>query len=424
MTEKDNHLNEVTISKPTAERAGALSLPKFEDLQTFGNVEVPLGAQLGAILERSSAQINCLVRDESLFKAADFYRRIIGRTKTNFTIQIENDPITTAQKVTDADLIPLVVTSAITPKLNELMFGNSNFGQLLADRFPVPNTENSKATPILHCVGIAKHGIKVLADVDKLENNSAIDPEEIRSQRINTIFGHLITPVDFRRILRSNLVRNIRIHVLGPVGTNISQAARKYAENIGITDKIDIIIYDAGITPLDYADIAADETQKSITSGSFPETLHLHVECAVYNDMWRLYKDRQIEAVFSDEQNMQLDTMQFAGILSMPELQEKVNKEGTIRIATHPSPKPLIAKWITSGIAKWIEASSNSAAALMVKRDEADACVTTASAVRVFTNHDLKTLHEFGSPNMIFTVASPLTQEQLNNILFQINRHI
>lgn len=237
--------------------------------------------------------------------------------------------------------------------------------------------------------------------------------EQKRSKRIKEFLGDILTATDVRRILQSSLVENIVLHALGPRGTNISQAAALYISRLGISHKAQVRIHDAGITPMEYAQIAAEETQTLLSNGRLPGKLHLHMECAVYNDMGKLYDQRAREAVFIDEQDMDLDTMQLGAAVTIEELQGVVAAQGSIRIATHPSPRSLILPWLDRGVATWVQASSNSAAARMVTNGEADACVTTASAVSLLSARGIRTLHEFGSPNMIFTVASPLTHDQL-----------
>lgn len=390
----------------------------LEDLRTFGKTQVPLGSKLGEQLEVTSAHVVCFVRKEQL-NAAETYRQIIGRTPNNFTIIESAELIVAAAAITTQQVAPIVITSAIDPQEKDIMFLNPSFGEILADRFPLPNPQNSSLSTILQCVGITQHGIEVLTQENdtKAQVVKGQNLEQKRSDRIKRVLGDIITPVDFRNILRSKQVKKINIHVLGPAGTNISQAAQLYAERQGISDKTNIIVYGSGIVPLVYAQIAAEETQESFATGSLPETLHLHVECAVYDSMWKLYQGRMEESVFIDEQDMALDSMQLAAQLSIDELRSIVQKEGKIRLATHPSPQPLVLPWITKGIAQWTEASSNSAAALMVTRGEADACITTASTIALLADKKIQTLHEFGSPNMIFTIASPLNQRLLRRYL-------
>lgn len=392
----------------------------LEVLQTFEKTEIPVGPEFGERLEATCAHITLFVRPDEQ-DAGDTYRRIIGQTGDKASLVVCEDPILLAQEETALDVIPLVINSAIDPQLKEMMFRNPDFGQLLADSFPVPSSSRPVATPILYTIGITRHGIVVLdqSDATAQTTTSVAYREKKRSARIKAVVGDIITPADFHDILHSQQVKYVIIHALGPAGTNISQASHLYAERIGITGKTEVTIHGVGITPLDYAQIAADETRASLSSGTLPETLHLHVECAVYNDMDRLYEERAEEAIFIDEQNMALDTMQLAAVVSMEELQNMVKSRGRIRIATHPSPRSLVLQWIERGLVEWIQASSNSAAALMVAKGQADMCVTTASSVGLLTKHgrEIHTLYEFGSPNMIFTIASSMTHKQLQRYL-------
>lgn len=388
------------------------------DLQAFEKAGVPLGPKLGEKLEVTTAHLVCCVRREEA-NAAIQYGRIIGRTPDNFTPVVCDDPLATARAINLKHTIPLVVTSAIDPALKELMFQNPDFGELLADRFPLPNPQNLNVTPILHCVGITKHGIETLTQESHAPNQipTSENPEGKRSDRLKAVLGNIVTPMDFQNILRSRLVKEVNIHALGPAGTNISQAAHLYIERVGISDKTNVIVHGFGITPLEYAEIAAEETRKSLLAGELPKILHLHMECAVFDGLGKLYQQRSEESIFIDEQDMALDSMQLAAQLNIDELRSIARGKGKIRIATHPSPRSLILSWINQGTAHWIEASSNSAAALMVTQDQADACVTTASTVTLLAKQNMHTLHQFGSPNMIFTIASPLSHRLLREFL-------
>ncbi|MCG7585295.1 hypothetical protein, partial [Photobacterium sp. OFAV2-7] len=51
-----------------------------------------------------------------------------------------------------------------------------------------------------------------------------------------------------------------------------------------------------------------------------------------------------------------------------------------------------------------IDASSNSDAAKLCAEGKVDACITTESARNI---HGLKTVHEFGSPEMLFFASLP-----------------
>ncbi|MBI2337782.1 hypothetical protein HYU95_01230 [Candidatus Daviesbacteria bacterium] len=103
--------------------------------------------------------------------------------------------------------------------------------------------------------------------------------------------------------------------------------------------------------------------------------------------------------------------MQLASIIEIEEL----TKKGRIRIATHPTPRPIIYPWEEQEIAEWIKATSNSAAAEMVVNGEADACITTGSSLA--GKEMLISRHMIGSPWMIFTIGTPLNQKQLQDFL-------
>ncbi|OGE19426.1 hypothetical protein A3D83_01430 [Candidatus Daviesbacteria bacterium RIFCSPHIGHO2_02_FULL_41_10] len=390
----------------------------LEDLQTFQQSGVSLGPKLGKELENTQNHIICFVRQKE-FAAASVYRKIIGRTPDNFSVLTCDNPVKRACNVNEKQVIPLVINSAINPNLKDIMFGSHNFGELLADRFPFSNTQDRKTTPILHCVGITKHGIEILAQKENTPDQifTSKNLEEERSARLRKTLGNIVTPTDFRNILRSLLVKEINLHALGPAGTNISQAAHLYIEKVRISNKTSILIHGSGITPLEYAQMAKEQTEKSLLTETLPETLHLHMECAVFDGMGSLYQQRAAESIFIDEQNMALDSMQLSAQLSIDKLRTIAKEKGKIRIATHPSPRSLVLPWINQGMAEWLEASSNSVAAVMVIENQADACVTTGSAVTLLAEQNLHTLHQFGSPNMIFTIASPLSHSMLQKYL-------
>ncbi len=393
---------------------GPIAQLRLEDLSSFEVAQIPLGPQLGERLEASAAQLVILTHPDN-HEAAMIYPRLIGRADDRSHVVLCNDPVAQAQEITEEGIIPLVVTRATDPMLKEMMFRNFNFGQLLADRFPVPNRNIPGATPILHCVGITQHGIRVLTEHADFSDSptEAQALEQKRSRRIKEILGDILTATDFHRILQSPLVEHVILHALGPRGTNISQAATLYISRLGISHKAQVRIHDTGITPMEYSQMAAEETERLLSIDSLPRQLHLHMECAVYHGMGELYEQRAREAVFSDVQDMALDNMQLGAKDSLEKLQQIVATQGSIRIATHPSPRSLVLPWLERRVATWIQASSNSAAARMVVNGEADACVTTASAVALLSSAGISTLHGFGSPNMIFTVASPLTHDQL-----------
>jgi hypothetical protein len=381
----------------------------IEQLQQFEPIRIALGEQFGDQLNAHPGHV-ALFASQSEINAAHVYKHILGKAKDSVSIHECENPMEQASQIEDSDVIPLVIHSATDPMLKDKLFGQAGFGELLADSFPVVSNERT-ASPILHCVGITRHGIQTL-------NMHAGQKEKSdRSQALKLTMGDILTPADFQTILRSPTIVGIHIHALGPEGTNIAQASRLYAHRLGIQDKTQIVVHDIGITPLEYAQIAAQKTEEDIYHNGRPTTLHLHVECAVYNNMGKLYEQRKTESVFADTQNMALDTMQLASFMDIDALNRLMRSQGVVRIATHPSPKPLIDTWVKRGVAQWIEASSNSAAALMVRRGQADACVTTASTVALMQKDAVQTLHEFGSPNMIFTIASPLSGESLKKLL-------
>jgi prephenate dehydratase len=92
---------------------------------------------------------------------------------------------------------------------------------------------------------------------------------------------------------------------------------------------------------------------------------------------------------------MNLDEMQLA---TRPELLPEI-KNGKIpkdwKIASHPSPAPLVRK-LGNPI---IFANSNAHAAELCQKGKTELCVTTESARKIY---NLKKVFSFGSPPMIF----------------------
>jgi hypothetical protein len=98
---------------------------------------------------------------------------------------------------------------------------------------------------------------------------------------------------------------------------------------------------------------------------------------------------------FFFKHSMLLDDMQLAGLSRET---SKLNEPASMVIATHVSPEPLVRCLVEAG-ARLVDAKSNAEAAQMCEEGNVTACVTTQSAQVL---HGLVTLHEFGSPLMIF----------------------
>lgn len=328
--------------------------------------------------------------------AAEDYRAVIGKEAGDFRILPVDDPINEASRVDSPDMIPLVIHSATDPDLLRKMFEDGpKFGQLLMGHLyrPEPNHQS----PSVHIVSVANQGLAILGKSPLPADQSKA--EEMARRRGEILGKGIMSHGGFRDILRSPRVKRVIAHALGPTGTNIAQAMEQYIQELGIQKKTDLIVHQGGIEPLTYAELAAEE----VTDGVVP----IHMECAVFYGMAKLFDLRRNEVVLADHHYMKLDTMQLA---SIDPIEQLVNR-GVMKITTHPSPMPLIQPWLDTGKANWIKASSNAEAAQMVVRGEADVCITTAAGLDRAPG--LVSHHVFGRPWMLFTIATPLNQQQL-----------
>ena len=370
-------------------------LPVFSEIKGIEPAE-----QVDLLLANIKQPICCLATQENL-RAATAYKQILvagGKSDKDIVIEQVDDPVLAVSQQKQQDGIFLVISDATDPTLKDRMFiDGPSFGQLFMSHVYVPRSNHQ--SPDLFAVGIEKQGLETLNQQNVLlgANQSVI--EEMRRVRKIILGESVVANDDFREILKSKAVNTIIAHALGPAGTNISQAMRQYLERLGVQDKSHLIVHPRGIEPLDYAKMAAAQIQDGV--------LPIHMECAVYYNMGKLFDLRTEEVVFADHHYMPLDAMQLASIKEMEELA----LSGIMRIAAHPSPQPLINSWIGQGKVQWIRATSNSAAAEMVMNDEVDACITTATSLN--GKNILKTRHQFGSPMMLFTIGTPLNQQQL-----------
>ncbi|HML33201.1 hypothetical protein [Sporomusa sphaeroides] len=172
----------------------------------------------------------------------------------------------------------------------------------------------------------------------------------------------------------------IKIFALGPDGTNIVKAAKEWIAYRKIQHKSEIVFCSTPITAIEEAQKISDKS-----------TLPIFVLCAVYNKLHELFFTYCDCYFFLDHLYMPLDKMQLAS--------KKILFEDKQTVASHPSPSVLL-----NGIYNDIHsANSNSHAAILCSKGEAAACITTESARSL---HQLKTLHVFGSPVMLFTFGT------------------
>ncbi len=324
-------------------------------------------------------------------EAAQCYARMVGITgKTRMELVRDGLPYEEIAEMREAGMIPLVVDNAINPALKDRFFGNPQIAHFV-DHTYLPGGKHE--SPVLHTIGTTSHGLSMLGDLGE-RNLSAM--QEGRSAAQRRILGaQALTYVDMERILHSPQWKHIRLHALGPRGTNIVQASEQYLASKGIgPNRGEVVVHPTGIEPMEYAELAAKEAQDR---GVLP----LHMECAVYYREADLYRDRMREVVFADHHYMPLDEMQLAA--------RQGENEGTV-IASHPSPVPLLNPLLHGGYATYQKATSNASAAEAVAAHQADLCITTESGRR---RSGLEKIHSFGSPMMIFTIGTPLTNDQL-----------
>jgi prephenate dehydratase len=189
---------------------------------------------------------------------------------------------------------------------------------------------------------------------------------------------------EIERKLQSKKIQKIACFVLGPPGTNIGQAAEKWAKRLEIEAKTEFIWCK---TPEE----AVEKTKKVNEDG----VLSIFWTCAVYVNEAELFFSNPYTMPFFFIERMNLDKMQLATRLEL--LSEIKNGKIPVnwKIASHPSPAPLVRN-LKNEI---VFANSNSQAAELCSQGKAELCITTESARKIY---GLKTVFEFGSPPMIF----------------------
>ncbi len=185
------------------------------------------------------------------------------------------------------------------------------------------------------------------------------------------------------QLIKSDKVARVKLFALGPEGTNISQAAKLWAEHLRILDKTEMILC---ATPED----EVEEAMKVDKKGVVP----IFALCAVYNDLCKLFFKYGSNYTFLHHFYMRLDKMQLA---SKKYINETMPNNATI--ASHYSPSVLLENTEYN----ICMADSNAAAARKCFYGETDACITTETARKIY---GLNTLKEFGAPSMLFTFGT------------------
>ncbi|MEE3663753.1 hypothetical protein V2I52_17790 [Brenneria sp. g21c3] len=196
----------------------------------------------------------------------------------------------------------------------------------------------------------------------------------------------LVTFDDANKILKSIYVTKLNNYVLGPQGSNISQAALGWSKKNKLALKENIIFCK---TP--------EEAIIRSESEHYQGEVNLAWTCAVYFRQHELFFSNHNHSLFFDQYRMKLDNMQLA---CKPNQNISLNLKN--KIASHPSPSILL-KNIESKI-EIIDANSNSDAARLCSEGKVNACITTESARKIY---GLKSIHEFGSPEMVFFASLP-----------------
>jgi len=378
-----------------------MRLQSLPPLASFPAQRQPAPEAFGAALRDSSIrEIRCSC-EPSQAEAAAVYAQVLG-IRRKFQIVESPSGIPYAELAADRTpgVVPLFVDSAINPMLADRFFRHPEVVHF-ADHQYMPAED--RGTLMLHTVGTTAHGLQQLPRPST--DLAALQRE--RSARAHELLGDdLPTCYDIRDLLASDQVRRVRLHALGPRGTNIQQASEQYIDALGLQSKADLLVHPRGVTPVQYAEMA----RQDMAEGVVP----LHMECAVYFGMANLYRQRvreNLELLLADHHYMPLDEMQLAGNGALAR-----EDDGMLRIASHGSPKPLVAPWIEGDAAPavCIDATSNAAAADMVRGGEAELCITTESGRKGGPDQsELTKAHSFGSPMMVFTLGTPYTLRDL-----------
>lgn len=205
---------------------------------------------------------------------------------------------------------------------------------------------------------------------------------EKRLERFPDVEGLPLEKEEKRIVLGSSGIKKVVLCALGPEGTNISQACRRWAEKMGISEKTEVKLCD---TP----ELSLKEAQKVQEKG----VLAVFWTCAVYAHEAEFFFTNPKILPFFFTEVMDLDEMQIATREDLPVEKGKIPEEW--KIASHPSPVHLVRNLECEKVI----VTSNGEAARVCKAGEVEICVTTESARKIY---GLKKIHLFGSPPMVF----------------------
>ncbi len=218
------------------------------------------------------------------------------------------------------------------------------------------------------------------------------------------------TELEIVEILRSSEIKEVRNFVLGPRAiSNIPQACQRWLARNCLTEKATLI---EGRIPDEYL-LAAQAVNE-------PKVVPLYWTCAVFGREKDLFFGQGVDTLmFFVQEIMPLDHMQLAILpgritgyqldkIKLLTLPSQINT-----VASHASPKPLLDSLLLQNQhCRWVEATSNGAAAEMVLRREVDICITTETAR---SETGLVKIHDFGCPPMVF--FGGLTKHGANTVL-------
>lgn len=355
------------------------------------------GEAFGAALARCERPVVCFCEPSTEAVAYD-YLELVGRGSARVEVCSGGLDHARLESSVVSEVVPIFLMAATDPRLKGRFFGHPRL-LMFSDHHYVPSPDHE--SPRLFVVGTTRAGI------DHLQPGSNRAAMEQRARRGESLRqrsnGRLVGPDRFGDILRSPAVRQIRIHGLGPAGTNIARCCEWLVQHEDVRGKSEVVIHGRKVDPMEYAEIAAREAGDGV--------LPLHVECAVYFALGELFSRRPREVVFANHYYLPLDGMQLA---ARPSFEPSAVCDGPLRLASHPSPLGLVSPLLERRIVANVTASSNSDAAEMVRLGEAETCITTETGAR---QSGLATLHRFGSPTMLFTVGASVANQVLQSYL-------
>ncbi len=368
-----------------------------EQLRSFSKRPQPPAEIFGGALRNTAIRQIVAYCEEQTREGAERYARVVGvAEKMRYEVLKDILPHHAAAEDAREGIVPLIIESARNSQLKDRFFTDPDERvHHFVDHNYVPSELDEGLD--LQTVGTTTHGLSQLSvgEVTAARNREAIAARQ-RGMR-QELGQKAVTYVDVRRILAATGVKSVPIHALGPAGTNIEKAATLYSHTIpGLKSSVEM--HPSGVEPMQYAELARQQRS--------PGVVPLHMECAVYYDMYRLRRERAGETTFADHQHMPLIPMLLATNLS----DEELARQSEIVVASHPSPLPLVHRLVEDGALSYLKASSNADAALKVKEGVAQTCITTRAALQ---KHGLREIFDFGSPNMVFTLGTPLSPEQL-----------